>query len=69
MSGRVRGDITNLDINLNGMIVKNQHVGLANEVNIPILEDVAWDGIIGLSFANHKLTQQKILPLFDTIIN
>jgi hypothetical protein len=30
---------------------------------------VAWDGIIGLSFANHKLQNQHISPLMDTIIS
>jgi hypothetical protein len=30
-------------------------LGIANELDIPILEDVEWDGIIGLAFANKKL--------------
>jgi hypothetical protein len=68
MSGRVKGDISLLDVNLNGLPIKNQCVGLANEINIPILEDVAWDGIVGLAFANNKLKKQEITPIFDTIM-
>jgi hypothetical protein len=30
-------------------------VGIADQVEIPILEDIAWDGILGLAFANNKL--------------
>jgi len=42
-------------IDIGGIKVPNQIIGVATEVNIPLLDDVAWDGIIGLSFANHKL--------------
>lgn len=55
MSGRVQGDFSLLDVTFNNLTIKNQHIGLANQINIPILEDVAWDGIVGLSFANRKL--------------
>jgi len=42
-------------INIDGIQIPNQIIGVADVVNIPLLDDVAWDGIIGLSFANHKL--------------
>jgi len=40
---------------VDGIEVPNQIIGIADVVNIPLLDDVAWDGIIGLAFANHKL--------------
>ena len=50
------------------MAVKNQTVGIADEVVIPMLDDVKWDGIVGLSYANQKTKDHKILTFFDNII-
>jgi len=30
-------------------------IGIANEVEIPLLDEVIWDGILGLSFPNENL--------------
>ena len=35
--------------------VKNQVIGLAYDIDIPLLEDVTWDGILGLAYANQNL--------------
>ena len=35
--------------------INDVYLGIASEIDIPILEDVEWDGIVGLSFANKKL--------------
>lgn len=40
------------DIMIGDLKVKNQVIGIANEVDIPLLEDVTWDGILGLAYAN-----------------
>ena len=68
MSGRLAGDFAIETVHLNGLTISNQNVGFAKEINIPILDDVVWDGIIGLAFANKKLQNLHIKPLFDTII-
>ena len=44
------------------------YIGIALDIDIPILEDVIWDGIVGLSFQNRKLKQQNISTFFDQII-
>ena len=41
-------------------MIHNVNLGIASEIEIPILEDVEWYGILGLSFANKKLQIQKI---------
>jgi hypothetical protein len=55
LSGSVTGKQGYEIINVDGIDVPNQIIGVADVVNIPLLDDVAWDGIIGLAFANHKL--------------
>ena len=48
--------------------VKNQVVGLAEVVDIELLDDVKWDGILGLAYPNPALSSKGITPIFDTII-
>ncbi len=43
-------------------------MGIADEVNIPLLDDVEWDGIVGLSYPNNKIKNQHVDPLFDNMI-
>jgi len=68
LSGRVAGDMVYETIKLGDIEVKNQVVGLAKVVDIELLDDVQWDGILGLAYPNPTLTQQGITPLFDTIV-
>ncbi len=37
------------------LVIEGQTIGLAESVNVPILDDVLWDGILGLGFANKNL--------------
>jgi len=30
-------------------------MGMANQVDIPLLDDVIWDGILGLAYPNSNL--------------
>lgn len=55
MSGRVKGDISKKSVDISGLKIDNLFLGVASEIDIPILEDVEWDGIVGLAFANKKL--------------
>ena len=34
-----------------------------------MLDEVVWDGILGLAYPNQNLKNQKILPLFDNIMS
>ena len=43
------------DITIGDLKVKNQVIGIAQDVDIPLLEDVIWDGILGLAYANQHL--------------
>jgi len=38
-------------------------------VDIPLLEDVIWDGILGLAYANQNLKNLGIKTLFDNVID
>lgn len=43
------------NIKIGEFYIENQIIGLASKVNVPILDDVLWDGILGLGFANKNL--------------
>lgn len=68
LSGKVAGDMVYETVKLGDVEVRNQVVGLAKQVDIELLDDVQWDGIMGLAYPNPVLTQQGITPLFDTIV-
>jgi hypothetical protein len=42
-------------LTIGDLVVKNQVIGMGNQVDIPLLEDVTWDGILGLAYANANL--------------
>jgi hypothetical protein len=56
-------------VTLGDIQVDGQVVGLGKVVDIELLDDVKWDGILGLAYPNPALTAQGITPIFDTIIN
>ena len=68
LSGKVQGEMAKETIHLGDLDVSGQIIGVANEVQIPLLDEVIWDGILGLAYPNANLRRQKIKPLFDTII-
>ncbi|GAB5360445.1 hypothetical protein AAMO2058_000628700 [Amorphochlora amoebiformis] len=68
LSGKVAGRMVYENIHLGDVSVRSQAVGLANVVDIELMDDVVWDGILGLAYPNPSLTKQGIIPLFDTII-
>lgn len=54
---------------LGDLVVPNQIIGVASVVKIPLLDEVVWDGILGLAYPNQNLKRQGIKPIIDTIIN
>lgn len=68
LSGKVSGWMGNETVVMGEMRVQRQTIGIAEEVNIPLLDDVEWDGIVGLSYANNKIKNQHVQPLFDNIM-
>jgi len=69
LSGAVRGQLAYQDIIIGDVHVTNQVVGLANVVDIDLLDDVEWDGIVGFAYPNPQLTQAGALPFFDNIMH
>merc|ERR1711908_269526 len=41
---------------------------MADTIDVPLLDEVVWDGIVGLAYPNSKLTKEGVDPLFDNII-
>ena len=51
-------------LTIGDLVVKNQVIGMGNQVDIPLLEDVTWDGILGLAYANANLKRLVIIFLW-----
>jgi len=56
-------------LTIGDLVVKNQVIGMGNQVDIPLLEDVTWDGILGLAYANANLKRLGIKTLMDNVID
>lgn len=68
MSGRVQGDMCREIIRLGDLEIPHQTIGVATEVQIPLLDEVRWDGILGLAYPNSNMKKKQIKTLFDNII-
>jgi len=55
-------------IQIGNLIVEKQIIGIANVVEVPAMDEVNWDGILGLAFANENLKSKSIDPIMDTIM-
>lgn len=52
LSGKVQGDMARETISLGDLTVPLQIIGIATEVEVPLLDEVVWDGILGLAYPN-----------------
>jgi hypothetical protein len=68
LSGSVRGKCVYETVRTGDVTVKRQIVGAADRVDIVLLDDVVWDGILGLAYPNKVLTRKGIVPFFDNVI-
>jgi hypothetical protein len=68
LSGKVAGDLVHERVQVGDVVIKDQVVGVANQVDIVLLDDVVWDGIIGMAYPNKEMSRANVRPLFDTIM-
>jgi len=69
LSGAVEGPLAKDVVNIGDSLkVRDQVFGMAKQVDVPLLDEVVWDGIIGLAYPNEDLSRQGILPLFDNMM-
>jgi len=69
ISGGVVGKSIKDDIYFDGHKIKNQVIGLAEQLEVPVLRQLTWDGIVGLGFMDDELLSKNITPLFENIVN
>jgi len=68
LSGRVSGDMIYETVKAGDVTVHRQIVGVADHVDIVLLDDVVWDGILGLAYPNRVLSSKGVIPFFDNVI-
>uniref|UniRef100_A0A8C9GGI7 Peptidase A1 domain-containing protein n=1 Tax=Piliocolobus tephrosceles TaxID=591936 RepID=A0A8C9GGI7_9PRIM len=68
LSGKITGfdgyDTVNLGMDL---AIPDTNIAFATYIDIPVLEDFKWDGIVGLGFENEDSKKRGIKPFFDHI--
>mmetsp|Transcript_31017 Transcript_31017/g.60500 ORF Transcript_31017/g.60500 Transcript_31017/m.60500 type:complete len:489 (+) Transcript_31017:104-1570(+) len=69
LSGRVEGPFVYETVRLGDIEVRNQIVGVASVIDIALLDDVVWDGILGLAYPSSFLLEKGVTPLFDNMMN
>ena len=65
LSGKVEGALVTEDVRIGALTVPAQQFGAATTVDVPLLDEVAWDGIVGLAYPSSALARKGVTPLFD----
>lgn len=68
ISGSVEGKMVIETVRVGDVDVPNQILGVAKTLSIELLDDVVWDGIVGLAYPSPTLVTRGVTPLFDNII-
>jgi hypothetical protein len=69
LSGKVEGYMAKDIVTVGPLQVTGQVFGAADIIDVPLLDEVVWDGIVGLAYPNPDLDKQGVVPLFDNIMN
>jgi len=69
LSGSVKGDLIYDEVLVGDITVPDQIIGVAKTVDIVLLDDVVWDGIVGFAYPSPQLVEKYVTPLFDTMMN
>lgn len=69
LSGKVEGLLARDVVTIGSLQVARQVFGVADVIDVPLLDEVAWDGIVGLAYPNEALADEGVRPLFDSIID
>ena len=68
LSGKIEGFMAKDYVCVGALCVSEQVFGMADVIDVPLLDEVVWDGIIGLAFPNDQLSTQGITPLMDNMM-
>jgi len=68
LSGSVKGDLIYDNVLVGDIKVPDQVIGVAKTVDIVLLDDVVWDGIVGFAYPSPQLVEKYVTPLFDTMM-
>jgi hypothetical protein len=68
LSGKVEGDLVVEDVRVGSLSVPEQIVGIAETIDVPLLDEVRWDGILGLAYPSSALAKKGVTPFFDNLM-
>jgi len=55
-------------VRLGALTVKGQVFGTADTIDVPLLDEVRWDGIMGLAYPSSTLSRHGVKPVFDSMM-
>ena len=68
LSGKIEGQLGQDTTRIGPIQITDQFFGAAEQIDVPLLDLVDWDGIVGLAYPNRDLEQKGIVPIFDTMM-
>jgi hypothetical protein len=68
ISGHVTGPMVYDRVSVGGVTIPQQMVGTARRVDVALLDDVVWDGIMGLAYPNRGVLARGVEPVFETLM-
>jgi cathepsin D len=68
LSGKIEGPLAVDDVKIGALVVPNQVFGTAETIDVPLLDEVRWDGIMGLAYPSSRLARDGVSPVFDNIM-
>jgi Eukaryotic aspartyl protease len=68
LSGKVEGDLITEEVRVGDLVVADQQFGAAETIDVPLLDSVHWDGIVGLAYPSSALARTGVTPFFDNVI-
>jgi len=68
VSGKLEGPLGYDTVSLGALTVPHQTFAAANQINIPLMSSVQWDGILGLAYPYITPGSRNVHPLFDHVM-
>ena len=68
LSGKIEGPLGRDTVGIGSFAVPDQFFGAAEQIDVPLLDIVEWDGIVGLAFPNPGLAGKGVVPIFDQML-
>ena len=69
LSGKIEGPLGTDELTMGALKVPQQALGVAETIDVLLLDEVRWDGIMGLAYPSSSLARKGVRPVLDNIMD